>query len=104
MYLQLAKICRGHYASFTILCFKWSVKEHCIARILLAFWVTFLYENNCNFNSYTVSYKLAFKPFFVLSYEPKIRIDSLESLWSGNEKYFCHNSHNEDNNLFGKQT
>ena len=50
-------------------CFKWSVKEHqehYVAKILLAIWETFLYENSFNFNSYNLSYKLAFISF--LSY------------------------------------
>ena len=35
---------------FTILCFMWSVKEHCVAKFLPALSETFLYKNNCNFN------------------------------------------------------
>ena len=30
--------------SLTTLCFKWSVKEHCISNILLSIWETFLYK------------------------------------------------------------
>lgn len=37
------------FGVFTILCFKWSMKEHCVATILLAIWGTFLYEINCKF-------------------------------------------------------
>ena len=31
---------------FTVLRFKWSVKIHCVAKILLAIWQTFLHEDN----------------------------------------------------------
>ena len=33
---------------FMVLCFKCSVKEHCVAKIFLAIWGTFLNENNYN--------------------------------------------------------
>ena len=29
---------------FTILWFKWSVKEHCVAKVLLAVWEIFLHR------------------------------------------------------------
>ena len=35
--------------SFTVLCFKSFVKKHCVVKILLATWETFLYESNCNY-------------------------------------------------------
>ena len=44
---------------FTILWFKWSVKTHCAAKVLLVIWDIFLHENNCNYNSYRFSYKVA---------------------------------------------
>ena len=31
---------------FTVLWFKWSVKKHCVAKVLLGIWETFLDENN----------------------------------------------------------
>ena len=49
---------------FTILWFKWSVKKHCVGKVLLAIWETFLDEYNRNYNSYTFSYKFAFILFF----------------------------------------
>ena len=48
----------------TILWFKWSVKKHCLAMILLPVWEIFLHENNCHHNSYRFSYKFAFILFF----------------------------------------
>ena len=48
---------------FTILCFKGSVKKHCIAKILQGIWERFLYENNRNYNFYKFSYKFTFIPF-----------------------------------------
>ena len=50
--------------SFTVLCFKWSVKKHCVANILQGIWMIFLYENNCNYNSYKFSYKSTLISFF----------------------------------------
>ena len=60
-------------------CFKWSVKEnqeHYVAKILMAIWETFLYENICNFNSYNLSYKLAFISFLSYPMNQKARIVS----------------------------
>ena len=48
---------------FTILCFKWSVKKHCVANILYGIWERFLHENNHNYNSYKFSHKFPFIPF-----------------------------------------
>ena len=48
---------------FTVLWFKWSVKKHCIAKVLLVNWETFLHENNRNYNSCKFSYKFTFVPF-----------------------------------------
>ena len=64
----MARIFWGHLqvALFTILWFKWSVKKHCVAKVLLAIWEIFLHENNCNYNSYRFSYKFAF--IFFLSF------------------------------------
>ena len=36
---------------FTVLCFKWSVKKNCVAKILLAIRDIFLYEVDRNFSS-----------------------------------------------------
>ena len=41
---------------FAILCFNWSVKENCGAKILLTIWETLPYENHCNFDSCKFSY------------------------------------------------
>ena len=67
----------------------YSLKKHCVAKVLLAIWEIFLYENNRNYNSYIFSYKFAFTLFFFISYKPKTRIRFSASWWSGNEKYFC---------------
>ena len=48
---------------FTVFCFKWSVKKHCVAKILQGIWRRFLYENNRNFNSYKSSHKFNFISF-----------------------------------------
>ena len=46
---------------FPVLSFKWSVKKHCVTKVLLAIWEIILRENNCNYNSYRFSCK-----FFIL--------------------------------------
>ena len=47
-------------ALFAVLWFKWSMKKHCVAKVLLAISEIFLHENNGNYNSYRFSYKFAF--------------------------------------------
>ena len=39
------------------------MKKHCVTKISQRIWERFLYENNCNHNSYKVSYKFAFIPY-----------------------------------------
>ena len=64
-------------------------KKHCVEKVLLAIWETFLHENNRNYNCYKFSCKFCFHPPFHLSYKPKKRIWFSASWWCGNEKYFC---------------
>ena len=47
-------------ALFTVLWFKWSVKKHCVAKVLLAISDIFLHENNGNYSSCRFSYKFGF--------------------------------------------
>ena len=44
------------FALFPVLGFKWSVKKHCVVKVLQ----DILHENNRNCNSYRFSYKFAF--------------------------------------------
>ena len=30
-----------HVVLFTVLCFKWSVKKHCVGKVLMVFWEAF---------------------------------------------------------------
>ena len=53
----------------TILCFKWSVKEHCITRISIAIWQIFFMK--INFNSYKFRCRLAFIHLFCHFIETK---------------------------------
>ena len=39
------------------------MKKHCVAKVLLSIWETFLYENNRIYNLYKFSYKFAFVLF-----------------------------------------
>ena len=49
---------------FTVLCFKWAVEKHCVAKILQWISERFLCENNRYYNSYKFSYKFDFIPVF----------------------------------------
>ena len=62
----LARICWEHSIQvflFAVFWFKWSVKKHCVTKVLLAIWETILLENNRNYNSYRFSYKFVFTLF-----------------------------------------
>ena len=50
----------------TILWFRWSVKKHCVAKVLLATWQIFFHKNNRDYSSYIFGYKFAF--IFFLSF------------------------------------
>ena len=56
------RICWGRSTGCFIYSFviKWSVKKHCVVKVLLAFWETFLNENNSTYDSYRFSYKFNF--------------------------------------------
>ena len=54
-----------------VLFFKWSVKKHWVAKILLAVWEKFIYENHWYYNSAKLGYKLDFIPF--LSFHRKTK-------------------------------
>ena len=71
-----ARICWRRSAGCFIysLCFKLSVKKHCIAKVLLAIWEIFFHENNRNYDSYRFSYKFGFIPFF--SFLPNLKQES----------------------------
>ena len=71
---------------FTILSFKRWVKEQCVAKVLPAIWETFLHENNCKFNSYKLSYKLAFKPFVLAKNKNRL----FRSWWSVIKHFFVY--------------
>ena len=71
------------------MCFKWSLKKHCVAKILQGIKERFLYENNRNYNSYSFSYKFALIPVIVFLEKAKTRAKTWTSCWSGNKKYFC---------------
>ena len=52
-----------HVVLFTVLWFNWSVKKHCVAKVLLAISEMFLHENNRSYNSCRFNYKFAFTLF-----------------------------------------
>ena len=78
-------------ALFTILWFKWSVKKHCVAKVLLAIWEIFLHENNRNYNSYRFSYKFAFILFlsFLTNQKQESGFQQVGGLVTRNISVFC---------------
>ena len=58
MWGLLREFYRLFYLQFFL--FKWSVKKHCAAKVLLAIWEIFSHENNRSYNSYRLSYKFTF--------------------------------------------
>ena len=58
----MVRICWGFFYGSTVFRFKWSVKKHCVANVLLAIW-----EIICT--DLVANIFLSF--FFVLSYKPK---------------------------------
>ena len=57
--------------SFKVLCFKWSVKIHCVVKILRGMWQEFFYESNRNYNSYRFSDKFTFISFLTFGRNQK---------------------------------
>ena len=47
----------------TVLCFKWPVEKHCVAKFLKGISDRFSYENNRDYDFYKFSYKFAFISF-----------------------------------------
>ena len=76
---------------FTVLWFKWSVKKHCVAKVLLAIWESFLHENNRNYISYRLSYKFAFIIFlsFLTNQKQELGFQQVGSLVTRNIYAFC---------------
>ena len=70
---------------FIVLRLNWSVKKHCVAKVLLAIWEIFLHENSQNHNSYRFSYRFTFILFLSFLTNQKIRV--LACWRSGNKKY-----------------
>ena len=65
MCTQLVLICWGRSTScvfFKVLSFKWLLREHCGAKLLVAMWEIVLYENNCNYNSCKFKLQIHFSP------------------------------------------
>ena len=71
-----------------ILWYNWSMKKHCVAKILLAIWEYFYMKIIVTIIAKYVVTNLFLSSFFI-SYKLKTRIWFSASWWSGNEKYFC---------------
>ena len=69
------------FVFFMVLCFRWSVKKHCVTKILQEIYERFSYENNHKSNIYIFSDK--FSDITVLSEKPKKRIRFSARWWSG---------------------
>ena len=71
-------------------CAMWK-KERCVVKILLEIWETFLYENNCNLNSYKFSFKFAFTCFlpFRRNQKQESNFSEVASMVKNNISDFC---------------
>ena len=70
---------------------KWSVKNHCVTKILKEIWETFLYENNRNYNSCKVNYKVTCIPFlsFRKNQKQESNFQQVGSIVTRNISVFC---------------
>ena len=70
---------------------KWSVKNHCVKKILKEIWETFLYENNRNYNSCKVNYKVTCIPFlsFRKNQKQESNFQQVGSIVTRNISVFC---------------
>ena len=73
---------------FKVLCFKWSVKKHCVEKILQEIWKRFLYENNHNYNCYKISDKFTLS-LFCLFIETKNKNQEIDGLLTRISFAFC---------------
>ena len=73
----------------------WSVKKHCVAKVLLATSEIFLHENNCNYNSYKFNYKFTFVLFlcFLRNLKEESNFEQTSGLVTGNISVFFKVSH-----------
>ena len=76
---------------FTVLPFKWSLKQHCVAKILQRIWERFLYENNLNYHSYKFSYKFTsnFFLYFDRNQKQESNFQQFSGLVTRNGFAFC---------------
>ena len=76
---------------FTVLRFKWSVKKHCVTKVLLEILEMFLHENNRNYNSYRFSYKFTFMLFlsFLTNQKQESDFQQVGGLVTRNISVFC---------------
>ena len=84
----MVRICCG---ALTDLWFKWSVKKHCVAKVLLAVWEIILHENNRNYNLPRFSYKVASIPSlsFLGNQKQKSKFQQVGGLITRNISVIC---------------
>ena len=77
---------------FIVLWFKWSVKKHCVAKVLLEVSQIFLHENNRNYNLYRFSCKFAFILFlsFLINLKQESSFQEVGSLVTRILLFFIH--------------
>ena len=71
----------------TVLCFKWSVKKKCVAKVLQGVWERFLYENNHKSDFYKFNNKLADIPVLPFPRNQKQELNFQQDL--ATRIFFC---------------
>lgn len=64
-------------------------KKHCVAKIALTIWKTFLYEDNCNYNFFKFNQKFTFFPFLSFCRNKKQQSNFQQAGGLVTNKYFC---------------
>ena len=76
-----------------VLRFKWSIQKHCVAKVLQAIWeiTVFLYEINCNCDSYKSRCKFAFILFWSFHgiQKQESNFQQVDDLITRNNSPFC---------------
>ena len=76
---------------YSVSWFKWSVKKHCLAKVLIANSETFLHEKIRNYSSFRFSYKFAFTLFllFLANQKQESGFQQVGGLVTRNTSVFC---------------
>ena len=89
VYIVGEDLLRVFYKLFCLwFCVSSNQWENTVAKILQGMWERFLYENNCNCNSYKFSYKSVFIPF-LSNQRQESNFEKVGDLMTRNISVFC---------------